>query len=134
VTCAAPCKASGWGGAGEQACCGGAGEQATRGAASRLDAAAPSWRSLHGRTGRRPSSRRKPALVAAERGVPAQGPRGVGPLALLTAGNDGKAALQGGGGVVEAAEHAYSGSRLRDDGEGRVVRARGAARAEVAPL
>ena len=28
VTCAAPCKASGWGGAGEQACCGGAGEQA----------------------------------------------------------------------------------------------------------
>ena len=63
-------------------------------------AAAPSWMSLHGRAGCRPS-RRKAALVAAERGAPAQGPRGVGALALLTAGNDGKAALQGGGGVVE---------------------------------
>ena len=84
-------------------------------------AAATSWRSLHGRAGRRPSSRRKAALVAAERGAPAQGPRGVGALALLTAGNDGKAALQGGGGVVEAAELAdgeisrrpRSGGRLR---------------------
>ena len=39
--------------------------------------------------------------VGPPRGAPAQGPRGVGALALLTAGNDGKVALQGGGGGVE---------------------------------
>jgi len=64
-------------------------------------AAVPSWRSKHGCAGHRPSSSRKAALVAAERGAPAQGPRGVGALALLTAVNDSKVALQGGGGVVE---------------------------------